>query len=247
MLGIDLTALNSPELRRLIERARSRGQDTLVRQLEAELSARAGRGRGPAIAMSAAMRAAAASPPPPIRRRGPAVAVAGLAAFTGAALAWGLTLNIPQAPGPQPMALNSAQPASRIAVALTTTQLPEEALNQPVEDASAPPLEGDPASIQPGRAETISSGLSPAKAADPSRNPCYDLPTNQQRLLCGYPSLAIKDRDMRIALQRARDNGSDVRAIEDAQAAWQSASVNISNRLLLAARYDRRIAELRSD
>lgn len=217
MLGIDLTALNSVELRRLLERARDRGQEGLVRQVEAELAARSGRPR-----TQPAPQPAPTSAPPPVRKRGPAMAVAGLAAFTGAALAWGLTLGLSRpAPPPQPVSLARAEPASRIAVALTTTEHPEEVAAPEAPDAPT--------------------------HAKPARNPCYDLPTNQERLLCGYPSLAIQDRRMRTALDRARANGSDVKAIEDAQAAWQAGSVNVADRMVLGQRYARRIAELETD
>jgi hypothetical protein len=233
MLGIDLTALNSPELRRLLERARARGQDGLVRNIEAELSARVGRRPRQPTPMSATSLSAAHNPPPPVRRRGPAIAVAGLAAFTGAAVAWGLSLNMQPPPRAQPAALTTAQPASRIAVALTTTALPE-----PVSDQSF---------AEPAVALTPPIRMALARPSEPGRNPCYDLPTNQERLLCGYPSLAIKDRQMKMALERARANGSDVKAIEDAQAAWQEGSANVSDRLVLAQRYARRIAELETD
>lgn len=217
MLGIDLTALNSAELRRLLERARERGQDGLVRRVEAELSARTGRPRAQPMPMPAAA--------PPVRRRGPAVAIAGLAAFTGAAVAWGLSLAVPPpAPQPQPVALTTAEPAPRIAVALTTTALAEQAADAAAEAPAAP-----------------------VRPAERGRNPCYDLPTNQERLLCGYPSLAIQHRKMKAALDRARANGSDVKAIEDAQAAWQAGSVNVADRTVLGQRYARRIAELETD
>lgn len=52
---------------------------------------------------------------------------------------------------------------------------------------------------------------------------------------------------MRTALDRARANGSDVKAIEDAQAAWQAGSVNVADRMVLGQRYARRIAELETD
>src|SRR5687767_3825000 len=101
MLGIELTALSAPEVKRLLELARARGQDGLARQLEAELAARHGRTGGQPLPMSAVPRPAprrGAAPPPVRRRRGPVVLVAGLAAFIGAAVAWGLNLNPPQAP-----------------------------------------------------------------------------------------------------------------------------------------------------
>ena len=226
MLGIQLSALSVPEVKRLLDLARSRGQEALARELEAELSARYGRTTGqlPPMAPEPAPQRSAT---PIRRRRGVAVAVAGLAAFTGAALAWGYNLNPPQAASPQPVVLAAAEPPPRIAVALTTTALPEEALSQPLEEPAAPSL----------------VARLPREAA-PGHNSCLDLPTAHQRLVCGYPSLAIQDRRMKAALDQARADGSDPRALEDSQAAWQIGSTNIQDRLALAERYARRIAEL---
>ncbi|MBU1378445.1 MAG: hypothetical protein KKE02_05825 [Alphaproteobacteria bacterium] len=231
MLGIQLTALSAAEVKRLLELARARGQDSLARQLEAELAARPGRTPGQTLPMSATPRPAPRYlAPPPIRpRRAPAVAVAGLAAFIGAALAWGVSLSPPQTQRPQAVALTTGQPAPRIAVALTTTKLPEESLTQPIAEPSAPAL----------RAE-----LPPERRHD---NPCLDLPTAHERLVCGYPSLAIQDRRMKSALEQARADGADPKALEDAQSAWQAGSANIQDRLALADRYARRIAELQAE
>ncbi len=233
MLGIQLAALSMPELRRLLEAARARGQDGLVRQLEAELAARPGRMSG-ARPLQAAM-PVRPSPPParPVRRRsGMAVAVASLAAVIGGVLAWGLTLDTPVQVRPQAVALNNTSgPPPRIAVALTTAALPEEAPTQLMEEPAAP---------SPPLAQTASA----APAAKRSRNPCLDLPTAHQRLVCGYPSLAIEDRRLKAALERAKAGSRDPYAIESSQAAWMSASANIQDRLELADRYARRIADL---
>jgi len=242
MLGIQLDALSAQELRRLLDVARARGQDGLARQLEAELAARPGRTAGQPLPMSATPRALPRRAPvalaPARRRRGPAVAVAGLAAFIGAAVAWGISLNPPQKPPrPQAVALTNTAPAPRIAVALTTTAAgddPADASNHQADDAEAAPAPA-PLSVEP-RTEN-----------SPGRNPCYDLPTARERLICGYPSVAIQDRRMQAALDRARANGGDVRAIDDAQAAWQSSSANIQDRQVLMDRYARRIAELEAE
>lgn len=230
MLGIQLSALSVPEVKRLLELARARGQEGLARELEAELATRFGRTTGQLLPIEPepALRRSA---PPPIRRRrrGPVLAVAGLAAFTGAALAWGFNLSAQQPPRPQPTVLAAAEPAPRIAVALTTTALHEELPSPPTEEPAAPSL----------------AARLPREAA-PGHNPCLDLPTAHQRLVCGYPSLAIQDRRMKAALDQARADGSDPRALEDAQAAWQAGSTNVQDRLALAERYARRIAELES-
>ncbi|WP_369796613.1 hypothetical protein, partial [Phenylobacterium sp. CCH12-B4] len=173
-------------------------------------------------------------PPPgrPVRRRsGMAVAVASLAAVIGGVLAWGLTLDAPVEAPPQAVALNNTADAPpRIAVALTTAALPEETPIQLLEEPAAPP---------PPVVETAAAPVS-----KPSRNPCLDLPTAHQRLVCGYPSLAIEDRRLKAALERAKAGSRDPYAIESSQAAWMSASANIQDRLELADRYARRIADL---
>jgi hypothetical protein len=229
MLGIQLSALSVPEVKRLLELARSRGQEGLARELEAELATRFGRTTGQLLPMEPEPAPRRSAPPPIRRRRGPVVAVVGLAAFTGAALAWGFNLGAQQPQRPQSVVLAAAEPAPRIAVALTTTALPEALPSPPAEEPAAPSLAAE----------------LPRETA-PGHNPCLDLPTAHQRLVCGYPSLAIQDRRMKAALDQARADGSDPRALEDAQAAWQAGSTNVQDRLVLAERYARRIAELES-
>lgn len=228
MLGIQLSALSPSELRRLLELARARGQEGLARQLEAELAARAGRAGQP---MSPTPRRPA-SPQPVRRRRGPAVAVAGLAAAIGATLAWGLSLEAPKPPRPKSMTLVASSPAPRIAVALTTVALPEESPTQPLREPAAPPVE-----------------IVRAEPPPPNRhgNPCLDLPTAHARLICGYPSLAIQDRKMKAALDRARTASGDPDALDLAQADWQGSVTNLADRQALGERYARRIAELEAE
>lgn len=241
MLGIQLEALSVAEIRRLLDRARARGQESLARQLEAELAARPGRAPvrpmmvpAPPEPAPRRMTIPPARQPAPVRRRrrGPAVAVAGIAAFVGATLAWGISVTPPQ-PARQPALLTAGvdESAPRIAVALTTTALPEEAPEQPAEEPAAPAL-------------TAVLPREPARAPTTSANPCLDLPTARERLVCGYPSLAILDRRMNAALARARSSGADLKAIDDAQTDWQQDSANISDRMVLNARYAQRIAEL---
>lgn len=243
MLGIQLEALSVAEIRRLLDRARARGQEGLARQLEAELAARPGRAPvrpmmipAPPEPAPRRMTVAPARQPAPVprRRSGPAVAVAGIAGFIGAALAWGISPTPPQ-PSRQPAMLTAGvdESAPRIAVALTTTALPEEAPEQPAEEPAAPAL-------------TAVLPRETPRAASASANPCLDLPTARERLVCGYPSLAILDRRMNAALAQARSSGVDIKAIEAAQSDWQRASANISDRLVLNARYAQRIAELES-
>ena len=251
MLGIQLGALSVPELRRLLDSARARGQDALARQLEAELAARPGRMASttprpmshlpPPAPDRTARRAPQPAPPQAVRRRrGPAVAVASLAGLTGAALAWGVTLQAPPAPRPQPITLAAHSPSPRISVALTTVALPEEAVTQPEEEAAAPAPE-------PVATDAVATAATLPTAKDDGRNPCYDLPTARERLICGYPSVAIQDKRMKTALDRARAASRDPGAIDDSQAAWQSASANVSDRLALMNRYAQRIAQLEDE
>jgi len=236
MLGIQLATLSVPELRRLLGVARERGQETLVRQLEEELAGRQGRFAGqtlPSPMAAVPARDQTAAPRPRMRRsRAPAIAVGGGAAFVGAALAWGLTLTPPQdaRPRPQSVALAAGETPTRVAVALTEVRLPEEAPDQPISEPAAPGPDDPPPAASP----SASSG----------HNPCYDLPTARERLVCGYPSLAIEDRRMKAALARARANDTDPAAVDDEQAEWLAASAEISDRLVLAQRYARRTAEL---
>lgn len=242
MLGIQLTALSLPELRRLLEVARGRGQETLVRQLEDELAARRNRGVGQPQPISAQplppARWAAAGPQrrPTRPSRAPAIAVASVAAFVGAAIAWGVTSMPPQTSQPpaQPVVLAGSEAPPRVAVALTEVRLPEESPDQPISEPSAPGLD-DPAPVRAAPSRPLAAG---------EHNPCYDLPTARERLVCGYPSLAIEDRRMKAALSRARANDTDPAAIDDEQAEWLAGSANISDRLVLAQRYARRVAEL---
>lgn len=238
MLGIELSALSATELRRLLEAARARGQNTLIRQLEAELATRPGRAPGQTLPMAVTPRPIAATPGPrpPARSarrggRGPTIAVAGLAAFIGAAVAWGLSPQPARAPTLQPQAasLTVESPQPRVAVALTT-RLPEEDPDQPVEEPAAPAIEDRVAPAVP--------------KALPGHNPCYDLPTARERLVCGYPSLAIQDRRMTAALKRAAERGDGAVALERAQSEWLRGSANISDRKVLAERYAQRVAEL---
>lgn len=227
MLGIQLNALSLAELKRLLELARARGQEGLARQLEAELAARPARsiGRQP-LAMSPTPQAT--SLPPPRRARGPAIAVAGLAAFVGATVAWGVSLKTSE-PSPRPLALVASSPVPRIAVALTAPTPPEEVPTQSLQEPAAPPS-------APDRTEKPRTGQ--------HDNPCLDLPTAHARLVCGYPSLAIQDRRMKAALERARAVSDDPDALDSAQAVWQGAITNISDRQLVGERYAQRIAEL---
>ncbi|MCW5761175.1 MAG: hypothetical protein KIS90_15510, partial [Phenylobacterium sp.] len=93
------------------------------------------------------------------------------------------------------------------------------------------------------------SDLAPeARAAPPEaeagHNPCYDLATAAERLICGYPSLAQKDRRLKAVYQAAIASSADAAQLEQAQSAWKASAAGVSDRLALADLYDRRIREL---
>lgn len=221
MLEVQLASLSMPELRRLLQAARARGQAELAHQLEAELSGRAGFASAP-VSMAPATYAThqEASPLPAARSRRSVIAIAGLALSLGAALAWGISLKIAQPSKPQPVASSSPVPPQRVAVALTVAADAE--TTQAASDRATP------------------------KVGAPTRNPCYDLPTAQERLVCGYPRLASQDRRMKAVLERARaaTRGRDRDAIDEEQDAWQRVSAHVSDRHVLGERYARRIADL---
>lgn len=223
MLGIDLSRLSLVELNRLLDVSRSRQQDALTQLLLAELGAR--RGRLPGMAQPEAIFAA----PPlqaarPARRRGVAAAVAAGAATVGAVLAWGLSTNLDlgREPDAPPVTLATSVAAPRIAVALAGT-----------ETVAA---ETAPEPMPPVRTES--------RPASRRSNPCLDLPTARERLICGYPSIAIQERRLKDAYTRAVAAGADPRAVESAQSAWDAGSAEILDRKVLNERYDRRVREL---
>ncbi|HEX7885384.1 MAG TPA: hypothetical protein VF474_05360 [Phenylobacterium sp.] len=232
MLEVQLASLSMPELRRLLQAARTRGQAELVHRLEAELTGRAGGLANAPVSMAPATYAARhdVSPPPAVRSRKSVIAIAGLAASLGAALAWGVSLKIAQPPKPQPVASSNPAPPQRVAVALTVAADAEAAQTRQLEASVA----SDPASPEAGA---------------PTHNPCYDLPTARERLVCGYPTLASQDRRMKAVLERARAGarGRDRDAIDEEQDAWQGVSAHISDRHVLGERYARRIADLEAD
>lgn len=229
MLGIEISALSMAELRQLQEVARSRGQHALVEQISAELRARPGRtaqfGAGQTWAMD--VRRMPDPEPPPRRRRSVAVAVtAGAAGMLVAALVWGVSLPPSQALTPIPTS------APRAAMALTSVPLAaDDPLSNPATVEAAPPAEAK-------------APVETAQAPAAPRNPCYDLPTPADRLVCGYPSLADRERRLRAAYRAAIASAADAGELEQAQAAWKAGRDGVSDRLALADLYDQRIREL---
>lgn len=226
-LGIELSALSAQELKRLLEVARARGQDTLVQQLTAELEGRTAAWRPPSLV---AVQARYAVPPPAdMARRDRRPVAAALIGLTAAGLAWGLT--IPVAPEQLAQARTDAAPPVRLSVALTP-ELPA----QPTEVLAEPGPVSETPPVQVARVDPRPTG-----------HRCYDEPTAAERLVCGFPALAERHRRMLGAYEAARAAGADPLVLDGAQAAWRARSANVSDRHLLADLYEQRIRELRAD
>jgi len=236
MLRIELAALSAQELKRLLDMARARNQGALAEQLLAELEARPVRledwtpqpmSYAPLPEYEPAEILAAP------RRSGAMAATAAIAAFVSAAVTWGISMP-PASRDRAPQA--AEQPAPRAAVVLAS--LP----------ASPPPGFGEPQPPpEPTATEPAPAPARVARAAALARtraNPCYDLTTAAERLVCGYPTLAAQDRQLRAAYDRALSAGADRRDLDRAQALWREASQNTSDRQALSERYSRRIREL---
>ena len=156
----------------------------------------------------------AAAPPRRIRLR---LAVA-LTACAGGVLAGALIWGLSAPPKPVPSMTPVANAAPRVAI------------------ATAEPL---PAAVDSQAAADV-----PPARNQPTANPCYDLPTPADRLVCGYPSLGRREQGLRSAYQAAIAAGSDPQALEAEQAAWRAGRDAISDRLALTDLYDQRIREL---
>jgi hypothetical protein len=241
MLRIELAALSAQELKRLLDMARARNQGALAEQLLAELEAR------PVRLEDWSPQPMSYAPLPEYepaeilaapRRSGAMAATAAIAAFVSAAVTWGISMP-PASRDRAPQA--AEQPAPRAAVVLAS-----------LTPASPPPGFGEPQPLESTATEPAATAPAPrsaqvARATAPARsraNPCYDLTTAAERLVCGYPTLAAQDRQLRAAYDRALSAGADRRDLDRAQALWREASQNVSDRLALSERYSRRIREL---
>lgn len=229
MLRIELSALSAQELKRLLDMARARNQSALAEQLLSELAARPTNAQDwsptpMTYAPVAAPQAVEAEPPP--RRNGAMMATAALAAFVSAAVTWGISV-----PGPTRQPVQDGVPSPRAAVVLASL---------------APATPTDPSGVEPAPAEPTPVRLASAtpQAKRDRTNPCYDLPTAAERLVCGYPTLAAQDRQLRAAYERALAAGADRRDLDRTQAQWRDASSDVSDRTILGERYARRIREL---
>jgi uncharacterized protein len=110
-----------------------------------------------------------------------------------------------------------------------------------------PPGFSQPSPPEPPATEAAPRSAQVARATPPAKartNPCYGLATAAERLVCGYPTLAAQDRQLRAAYDRALSAGADRRDLDRGQALWRDASQNVSDRQALSERYSRRIREL---
>lgn len=216
MLTIDLHSLKLQELARLLESARARGEDELARLVTAELTAR----RGGQVPRDPSPLSARPEPlvPTPASSAPPelrrGLAIAAAVGALGLAGVW--AINAPSAPPPQP-----ASPAA----------------------APAPQPTPEPVRLAMLTAPTRVTRV-PADRPAPVGNPCLKLATPGDRLVCGYPTLGYRERQLEAALERARAAGLDTTKLEAAQAAWKRNRDAVRDRKRLADLYDARIDEL---
>lgn len=235
MLRIELAALSAQELKRLLDMARLRNQGALAEQLLAELETRPVRvedwsPQPMSYAPLPEYETAEALAAP--RRSGAMAATAVIAAFVSAAVTWGISVPPTSRDRAPPTA---EQPPPRATVVLAS-----------MTPVGSPPGFSQP-TPQPAEIEPAPRPAQAARATAPARtrtNPCYDLATAAERLVCGYPTLAAQDRQLRAVYDRALSAGADRRDLDRAQALWREASQNVSDRQDLSERYSRRIREL---
>jgi hypothetical protein len=255
MPGINLFSLSVPELRRLLNVARDRGDPTLVEQLTAELEARgapsATRPQAPAPAEDEAsermMWREAPMPPPfdieaPAPRRSAPFGALALAAGGLASIAffWGLRGEAPtRAPVLQTA---QAQPveAARAMTALSApvTPVPVAAPQPPAEPLRTvtPPQAKAAAPIRVAKAEPAAVGR--------NNQPCANPPTAADRLVCGDLGLTALHYEMREAYVRALNAHADPEVVDEGQTEWRRARDKATDADQLARLYDQRIREL---
>jgi hypothetical protein len=231
--NVHLSTLGISELRRLLEVARAREQNGLAEQILAELDARRRRAPGDSHAIHPPGRSAPDAARAPRGRGVGATLAAGALALIAGGFAWGWTGLLPElqrAPAPPRLAVPSVAPEpERLAVALS----------QPAEPETPPP-----------QVETARAGA-PAAAAErqPAArgNPCYALSTAAERLVCGYPSLAIQQQRLEAAYRRALDASQDPIEIGREHAAWRATIAKLSDRAQLSAAFEQRIQALEAE
>lgn len=258
MLVVDLSALSTPEIRRLLNAAEARRESSLVDDLRAELGVRGG-----GIRPSAAERVAGES------RCSWAAPTAGL--LVAALVAVGSGLLLSRSDDPPSSQVVAADPIAHRAPAPRFTEA--RALAAPF--GAEPPRVavvatlGEPTAAKPERAESVrpertapQTGESGARAprtlaplrAIPTKltseaprtrvNLCYHEATPADRLVCGYPALAARHRRLREAYLQALTAGADPESLGAEQAAWTARRDQIADRTALADAYAARIAAL---
>lgn len=235
MPGIDLSTLSGPELRRLLDVARTRGQDGLAAELLAEIDA-----RGAGLPRAAASNSDGPTPRSPTpepdlpldrgggsrrrRRRMLGLGVMAVGA-AGAALAW--TLSSIYAPVP-PRSQSQPQPQPRAMIARTApvaTEAPPLPVVQPPPDVTRRPKPE-------------------VKTAPSRRDPCATAPTPADRLVCSDLGLAQLHRELLEAYAHALNARVDPTVVNEDQAAWRRARAGIADPTRLGQLYADRIREL---
>ncbi len=224
MMGMNLAALSQQDLKQLLATARARGQTALETKILEEMRERPTRpdtwrpGATASFGSETGMFGAAPPGRRIRRRRLTPLLFIPLIALVAAGATWGLSLQV----------------EPRVEAAALATSKP---VLQPVPGTAPPP--------------SVAPTAPPKKVIDTrirqaSENPCYDEPTPADRLVCGYPAVAARDRELRSVYAQAIVAGADPRGLEAEQATWTAQRNGISEWKDLAEAYDRRIAALRS-
>jgi hypothetical protein len=264
--AIDLATLSVADLRRLLDRAEARGQVALAEQIRLTLAARA---QGDLTARPRRARddnTPEPSPAPDLpgpeaepdddawvlsisterrkarraRRRTVSRLVVGAAGLAAAAVAWALSGIAPpwrpKPPAPAPRAMQAYVAA------------PPPVLNLPppaAEPTPQLPPRLAPADIQPATPEPPAA---PAEKLAPRQqvaaNPCSQLPTPAERMVCASPGLRAQRRQLQEAYVRALNSRADPQALDAGQAAFRLALARAEDPERLAELYDRRIRDL---
>lgn len=264
MLHLNLSVLGRPELERLLEVARARGQEDFVLELEAELRARAA-----GVTPSAPVHGFAEDEPLPMvvpdapedlrfdlprersapRRGHLGLAAAGVLAAGVAFAAWSLG-GLP-APSSRPSGeLASSRPVTAAPPPAAPAPPPVREAAVPGEPAPRPPQQqiaaARPAEAVARPVQAADTGVAADAVARPRRlDPCANPPTPADRALCGDLALNLLERELRDAYGQALDAGADPGRLRADQAAWRAARDPVSDSRVLARLYDRRIRELR--
>ena len=262
MPGMDLSTLNSEQLRNILDAARARNQQDLTEDVLSELEARRARAPGrriferepvgeeqPEAWWEDLRQEAELEPAPASPGRAPAILGVLGAVVLSAGLGW--WLSAPHGPRVQgsagavpPPAVETMQLAPGPPVAPVE---PPRRLAEPAPPAP-PPLAMTARTAPIPRAETATptpsrtrlAARAPSKPADP----CRAEATPADRLVCGSPTLTAQHREMREAYTRALKAGVDPLMIDREQAEWRAIRNEVKDPSKLATLYNRRIREL---